>query len=86
MFRRNRKKEVFGERVITYNGVVCPPLDSNIIVGLSTRVSCSCGRVINSTHWKTHTFRKPCIEYHKIVGKSPTFKFVMSFDKNAEPD
>lgn len=76
MFRRNRKKDLLGERIFMYEGRVSPPPDSNIIVGLTTRVACSCGRVIQSTNWKTHTFRKPCMEYHNRLGKLASFNFV----------
>ena len=86
MFRRNRKKENLGERIFMYNGKISPPLDSNVIVGLTTRVACSCGRVIQSTQWKAHTYRELCMEYHNRLGKLASFQFVSSMDKFNEND
>lgn len=71
-----RKKEILGQHTITYNGVLCPPPNSNVIVGTMARVICSCDSIVQSTTWKSHTYRKACIEYHKMIGKIPSFKFV----------
>jgi hypothetical protein len=70
-----RKKEIFGQHIITYNGVLCPPPNSNVIVGTMARVICTCGGIVQSTTWRLHTTRKACIEYHKLIGTIPSFKF-----------
>lgn len=71
-----RKKEILGQHTITYNGVVCPPINANVIVGTMARVICSCGNIVQSTTWRAHTYRNSCKSYHKEVGKTASFEFV----------
>jgi hypothetical protein len=71
-----RQKEILGEHKITYNGRVCPPINANVIKGIMARVICSCGNIVQSTTWRAHTYRRSCVDYHKLVGKVAEFKFV----------
>jgi hypothetical protein len=73
---RNKKKEFYGKRIITYNGEPVLSTEINCVDNQTEliKVICTCGRIVQHIGWKLHILRPLCIEYHLVTGETPDWK------------
>jgi hypothetical protein len=72
-YKRTRRADPLGERIIMYEGKVVKHTLYNEVANID-KVICSCSRIVKLDHWYLHIQRPVCTNYHEIVKKTPSYE------------
>ena len=72
-YKRTRRADPLGQRIIMYEGKVVVHTQYNEIDNIG-KVLCSCSRIVQLNHWHLHTRRPVCLNYHEIMNTVAEYK------------
>lgn len=75
-YKRCRRSDPLGKRIIMYEGKIVKHIHYNEISSIG-KALCSCGHIVSVCAWLNHTTRPICVNYHEVVHELPRYEVIV---------